>query len=130
MTLLKALIRPGSTLRYHDPRPSLDVRRALLLLAAVSACLGSSPQSGSAAPTTTEPTGEVLTVSTANQTRAAGAPNASKARFEGRSADRQDEFASDLGGAVRGPTAWGPGTAVGYLRYEGTWYFATVVLEN
>ena len=103
---------------------------ALIGLVAVAGCLGSPPQSGSAAPTTAPPSGEVLTVSKANQTRAAGQPAASKADFSELSADRQDEFVSALEEDVQEPTAWDPGTDIEYVRYEGTWYWVTVVVVN
>ena len=103
---------------------------ALLALVAVAGCVGTSPQSGSAAPTTAPPSGEVLTVSKADQTRAAEQPAAAKANFSELSADRQDEFVSALEEDVREPTAWGPGTDIEYVRYDGTWYFVTVVIVN
>ena len=103
---------------------------AFLGLTVVAGCLGSPPQSGSAAPTTAPPSGEVLTVSKANQTRAAQQPSAAKADFSELPADRQDEFVSALEEDVREPTAWGPGTDVEYVRYEGRWYWVTVVIVN
>ena len=103
---------------------------ALLGLTVVGGCLGSPPQSGSAALTTAPPSGEVLTVSKANQTRAEQQPAAVKANFSELSADRQDEFVSALEDDVREPTAWSPGTDVEYVRYEGTWYWVTVVVVN
>lgn len=103
---------------------------SLVTLAALAGCLGGLQTSGSNAPNTTTFSGEVLTVSKANQTRAAQQPAAVKANFSALGADRQDEFVSALEGDVRDPTAWGPGTDVEYVRYEGTWYWVSVVIVN
>lgn len=110
-----------------EPRP---VAVAVLLgLVVAAGCLGGPSQGGSAAPETTA-SGEVLTVSRANGTAAERAPNATTTSFDALSADRQDEFLAALDDDVRDPTAWGPGTDVEYVRYEGTWYWVTVVVEN
>lgn len=114
-------------MKVEERRP---VAVAVLLgLVVVAGCLGGPDQSGSAAPDTTT-SGEVLTVSRANQTAAALAPNATTAPFDALAADHQDEFLAALESDVRDPTAWGPGTDVEYVRYEGTWCWVTVVVEN
>ena len=101
-----------------------------LIVLVVSGCAGPPSQSGSNGPDTPTPSGEVLTVSTANQTRAVAAGPPVAVSFEDLSADRRDEFLAALDGDVRDPAQWGPGTDVQYVRYEGTWYFVTVVVEN
>jgi len=96
----------------------------------LAGCLGGPAQRGSEAPNTTTSSGEVLVVTTANQTRAEQRPADVKAHFRNLSADRQDEFLAALEDDVRDPSQWGPGTDVEYVRYEGTWYWVTVVIEN
>ena len=128
---VKALIPPvRSAGRMIRIRRLAVVAAILVTLAVLAGCLGGPTQSGSAAPTTAEPSGEVLVVSKANQTRARAQPASRKARFDELSADRRDEFLGALSEDVREPSQWGPGTDVQYVRYEGTWYFVTVVIEN
>jgi len=111
-------------------RPRRLAIAAPLALVVLAGCLGGAPSDGSQAPNPTTSSGEVLVVTKANGTRAARQPAETRADFRNLSADRQDEFLAALEDDVRNPSQWGPGTDVEYVRYDGTWYWVTVVIEN
>ncbi|MFB6106167.1 MAG: hypothetical protein ABEJ70_04250 [Halobacteriaceae archaeon] len=101
---------------------------ALVLVVALAGCAGA--YGGDATTTTTTRSGTVLTASEVPAEDAQAATAEIRVAFENLSAARREEFERALDADVHDPTAWGPGTDVEYVAYDGTWYAVHVVVEN